>query len=273
MDTIHICDLEIFANHGVAEEERILGQKFFLDVRIFLDAEQAGREDDLSLTVNYGEVCRFLDREMKDRNDLLLETVAARLAESLLLHFSLIREVSLEVRKPWAPIRMPVAYASVSVTRGWHKAYLGVGSNLGDREAFLSMAERELCGLPGVRAFRKAPLIETEPVGYTDQPDFLNTVFELETFYSPSRLFKHMRNIEDLAGRTREIHWGPRTLDLDFLLYDDLVTEDPDLILPHPLMHERTFVLEPLCQLNPWGIHPIYRKRFRDLLDEAGHKE
>ena len=268
MDIIHICDLEIFANHGVAEEERVLGQKFLVDVRIFLDAGEAGRKDDLSLTVNYGQVCRFLEKKMKDRDDLLLETVAARLAEDLLLDFPLIDKVVLEVRKPWAPIHMPVSYASVSVTRAWHKAYLGVGSNLGDREAFLAMAEKALCDLPGVRAFRKAPLIETDPVGYTDQADFLNTVFEVETFYSPKTLFCHMMDIENRAGRKREIHWGPRTLDLDLLLYDDLVTEDPDLVLPHPAMHERAFVLEPLCQLNPWGVHPLYRKRFADFLAE-----
>lgn len=268
MDTIHISNLIIYAHHGVAEEEQTLGQRFQLDAAIFLDAGGAAAGDDLSLTVNYGEVCRFFKAEMEKQKDRLIEKVCARLAESLLLSFPLIRKVSLEVKKPWAPIGLPLDYAAVSMERAWHKAYIGAGSNLGDREAYLKSAMESLAGMVGIRDLKEAPVIETEPAGYTDQPDFLNTVYEIETWYSPYQLLKILQELENKAGRTREIHWGPRTLDLDLLIYDDLITEDPVLVLPHPLMHRRKFVLEPLCRLNPWGVHPLYRKRFCDLLED-----
>lgn len=268
MDTIHISNLIIYAHHGVAKEEQTLGQRFQLDAVIFLDAREAAAGDDISLTVNYGEVCRFLKAEMEKQNDRLIETVCGRLAEALLIRFPLIRRVSLEVKKPWAPIGLPLDCVSVSTERAWHKAYIGAGSNLGDREAYLRSAREALSAASGIRSLKAAPVLETEPVGYTDQPDFLNTVYEIETWHSPAGLLKILQKLEDEAGRTRAVHWGPRTLDLDLLLYDDLVTEDPDLILPHPYMHRRKFVLEPLCQLNPWGVHPLCRKRFRDLLED-----
>lgn len=268
MDTIHISNLIIYAHHGVAKEEQTLGQRFQLDAVIFLDAREAAAGDDISLTVNYGEVCRFLKAEMEKQNDRLIETVCGRMAEALLIRFPLIRRVSLEVKKPWAPIGLPLDCVSVSTERAWHKAYIGAGSNLGDREAYLRSAREALSAASGIRSLKAAPVLETEPVGYTDQPDFLNTVYEIETWHSPAGLLKILQKLEDEAGRTRAVHWGPRTLDLDLLLYDDLVTEDPDLILPHPYMHRRKFVLEPLCQLNPWGVHPLCRKRFRDLLED-----
>jgi len=266
MDQIIIRNLEVFCNHGVYEAENILGQKFLVDAVLYLDLSEAGREDNLTKSVNYGDICRLLEKEMKARNVKLLEKAADMLSTKILTTFPKIRSLELEVKKPWAPVMRHIDHASVKISRGWKKAYIGAGSNMGDREKYIRDAAVKLHS-DEIRFLRMADIIETEPYGYTDQADFLNTVFEIETILSPEALFDELMMIEQEAGRTRELRWGPRTLDLDLLLFDDLVTEDPALVIPHPELHLREFVLKPLCQLNPYGIHPLYQRRFKDLLE------
>jgi 2-amino-4-hydroxy-6-hydroxymethyldihydropteridine diphosphokinase len=126
------------------------------------------------------------------------------------------------------------------------KAYVGLGSNLGDREATIRRAA-ELIG-----AVRLSPVIETEPWGYEDQPRFLNAVAEVETELPPRRLLDHLLDVERRLGRERVgPRWGPRTIDLDLLLYGDEAVAEPGLEVPHPRLHERLFVLEPLAMLVP----------------------
>jgi 2-amino-4-hydroxy-6-hydroxymethyldihydropteridine diphosphokinase len=126
------------------------------------------------------------------------------------------------------------------------KAYVGLGSNLGDREATIRRAA-ELIG-----AVRLSPVIETEPWGYEDQPRFLNAVAEVETELPPRRLLDHLLDVERRLGRERVgRRWGPRTIDLDLLLYGDEAVAEPGLEVPHPRLHERLFVLEPLAMLVP----------------------
>jgi 2-amino-4-hydroxy-6-hydroxymethyldihydropteridine diphosphokinase len=127
------------------------------------------------------------------------------------------------------------------------RAYVGLGANLGDREATIRRAV-EL--LPDVVAV--STLIETDPVGYLDQPRFLNGVAALETDLAPHQLLEHLLEVERSLGRTREgPRYGPREIDLDLLLYGDLQIDEPGLTVPHPRMHERRFVLEPLAELDP----------------------
>jgi 2-amino-4-hydroxy-6-hydroxymethyldihydropteridine diphosphokinase len=130
-------------------------------------------------------------------------------------------------------------------------AYVGLGANLGDREATIRCAA-ELLG-----ARRVSTLIETEPWGYADQPRFLNGVAELETDETPRALLGRLLGVERALGRTREgPRYGPRTIDLDLLLYGDAVMDEPGLTVPHPLLHERAFVLEPLAELAPGLVVP-----------------
>jgi 2-amino-4-hydroxy-6-hydroxymethyldihydropteridine diphosphokinase len=137
------------------------------------------------------------------------------------------------------------------VADGSRRAFVGLGSNLGDRRARLREA---VAGLPDVVAV--SPLYETEPVGGpTGQPPYLNAVVELDTALSPRELLDVARALEDAAGRVRTERWGPRTLDVDVLLVGDLVVADPDLVVPHPRMWERRFVVEPLARLAP-GLAP-----------------
>ena len=130
-------------------------------------------------------------------------------------------------------------------------ALLGIGSNLGDRLATLQRAVDLLNAQPGVRVTRSSRVFETEPVGGVVQPEFLNAVLEIETDLAPVDLLAATQRVESALGRTREIRWGPRTLDVDILLIDELTVDDAAIIVPHPRMHERAFVLVPLLDLRP----------------------
>ncbi|MCS6816518.1 MAG: 2-amino-4-hydroxy-6-hydroxymethyldihydropteridine diphosphokinase [Blastocatellia bacterium] len=151
-----------------------------------------------------------------------------------------------------------------------HIAFIGLGSNLGDREAYLAGARRALSHY-GILE-RCSSLYETEPVDVRDQPRFLNQVIALRTPLDPIALLRACQAIERALGRERLIPKGPRTIDLDLLLYEDRVltlqTEDVQLILPHPRLHQRRFVLVPLCEIYPDGCHPVLGKPFSQLLAE-----
>ena len=144
--------------------------------------------------------------------------------------------------------------------------FIGIGSNEGDRFAMISKAVQYLKQLPDVRVVQMAPIIETEPVG-PPQEQYLNTVIEVETTLPPQPLFQYLQNIERQLGRQPSSErWGPRPIDLDLLLYDDLILNQPGLIVPHPRMHERQFVLQPLAQLAPDVVHPILKEFIATLL-------
>jgi len=145
------------------------------------------------------------------------------------------------------------------------RAYVGLGSNLGDRSAHLLLGLSALSRLPDTHLLRLSPVYETEPVG-PPQPPYLNLVAELETELAPRALLLEMLRIERALGRERRERWGPRTLDLDLLLYGDLVLEEEGLTVPHPRLHQRAFVLVPLLDLLPEGRHPLLGQSFRELL-------
>jgi 2-amino-4-hydroxy-6-hydroxymethyldihydropteridine diphosphokinase len=141
-------------------------------------------------------------------------------------------------------------------------AYIGLGSNLGDREATIGSA---LAALPGVVAVSR--LRETAPVGVVDQPRFLNGVARLETALAPRELLDALLAVERSLGRERHERWGPRTIDLDLLLYGNEVVDEPGLTVPHPRLHERRFVLEPLAELDQALVVPG-RGRVDELLSK-----
>lgn len=153
------------------------------------------------------------------------------------------------------------------------QVFIGVGSNEGDRLARISTAVQELDRTPGVRLVQVAPLLETEPVGGPPQGSYLNTVLELDTRLTPHELLAALQGIERRLGRTPStVRWAPRPIDLDLLLYDDLVLEEPGLRVPHPRMHERRFVLQPLCQLAPDLVHPVLRQPVAALLERTAQQ-
>jgi 2-amino-4-hydroxy-6-hydroxymethyldihydropteridine diphosphokinase len=148
------------------------------------------------------------------------------------------------------------------------RAYVAVGSNLGDRWARLAMAARALRAAPGVAVVRASRVWDAAPIG-PPQPRYLNAVLELETTRTPRSLLGLLREVETAAGRTRDVHWGARTLDLDLLLVGDLVVQEPDLVVPHPGMDGRRFVLAPLAELHPELVVPGTGVSVGRLLEEA----
>ena len=268
MDKISIKNLEIFAKHGVFPEENVLGQKFIISAELYLDLRPAGLSDDLSLTVNYGEVCGIIVDFVEGNTWMLLETVVERLAEELLLRIPLVKKVSLELKKPWAPIARHVETVAVSIERMWHTAYIALGSNIGDKQAHLKFAVAALDSTRGCRVLRTSSFIQTAPYGYLEQDDFLNGCLALETLLTPQELLDVLHEIEQNAMRERTVRWGPRTLDLDIIFYDELVFADGELQIPHIEAHKRDFVLAPLCEIAPYYVHPVFRKTIRELLAE-----
>ena len=147
------------------------------------------------------------------------------------------------------------------------RAYVALGSNLGDREENLRTALKHLQE-NGVEVIKTSTFIETEPYGVTDQPGFVNAVCQVETELAPLELLRLLLKIEQEMGRVRLRRWGERNIDLDLLLYEDAVLESEELTLPHPDMQNRDFVLIPLAEIAGEVVHPVIGKSIRDLKNE-----
>ena len=264
-DKIIISRLVVYCNHGVYEEEKLNGQNFYVSAEIFLDTEKPGHSDDITDAVNYAEVCVLITEFMQFNNFNLIETVAENLAEIILDYSPLIKGVNLRIDKPEAPVMLPFETIAVSISRSWHRVYLGIGSNMGDSKAFINEALEKLKNYPGIRFNKISSLITTKPYGDVAQDDFLNGVISIDTRLNPTELLTVANKLEEEAGRVRDVHWGPRTLDIDILLYDEEIIHNEKLIIPHIDMQNRTFVLEPMCEIAPYAYHPVLRKTIAEL--------
>ena len=233
MNYITIKNLRVFACHGVFPEEQKIGQPFFISAKLYLDTGSAAREDSLETSVDYGEVCHFLTSLMTEKTFRLIEAAAEYLAQNLLWKYPLIHAVELSLSKPNAPVNLPFEDISITVKRSWHNVYLGIGSNMGNRKEYLDFAVAKLNEDKSCIVSKVSSYVVTKPYGGVEQEDFLNGAVYIRTIYSPHELLCFLHEIENNAGRKRLVHWGPRTLDLDILLYDSLILEDPDLIIPY----------------------------------------
>lgn len=149
--------------------------------------------------------------------------------------------------------------------------YIGLGSNLGDRRAQLLAARTALATTAGLRLMAASALYETEPIGGpAEQGPFLNAVLHLHSALSPRQLLHCCLALETRLGRQRGEPWGPRTIDLDLLLFGATVIAEPELVLPHPRLHQRRFVLDPLCDLAPALVHPVLGVTLQQLAHELG---
>ena len=169
----------------------------------------------------------------------------------------------------------------VKAAKGKKKAgpaivYIGLGSNIGDREEFIEQAVFLLEKNPNISVTRRSTNYETEAEGGGEQPPFINAAVEIKTTLPPLKLFELTQEIEAALGREKDVEWGPRTIDLDILLYDNQIVSEEKLQIPHPLMHERLFVLKPLKEIAPHALHPVLEKTVEALFDErkaeAGEK-
>jgi 2-amino-4-hydroxy-6-hydroxymethyldihydropteridine diphosphokinase len=151
------------------------------------------------------------------------------------------------------------------------RAYLGLGSNLGDRRANIEEALRRLDATDDIRVVTRSSICETDPVGGPEQPRYMNAACEVETRMSPRELLRAALAVESDMGRKRGVRWGPRVIDIDILIAGHEVLDDPDLTVPHPLMTEREFVLRPLAEIAPDLRHPGSGRDIRSLLADVLH--
>ena len=165
MDKICIRRLEVYAHHGVYEEEKRLGQKFYITVEMELDTRAAGISDDLQASVNYGEVCLGIVEWTKSHRRKLIEAAAEDIAHYLLVQYPMVRKVTVELEKPGAPVPYAFDTVLVHIERSRHQAFLGIGSNLGDRQMNLAAAIRLLEAVPDIQVTKRSPLYETAPYG------------------------------------------------------------------------------------------------------------
>lgn len=268
MDEIRIDGLRFFAHHGVFDFETEQGQNFELSAVLETDTYAAGWSDALEDSTSYADVAQLLYDELTQNTYKLLEAAAEHACRSVLLHFPLVRAITLELRKPDAPIELDFQSVSVRIRRAWHTAYVALGSNLGDKEKYLNDALAGLEDTPEIRLRKTSTFIVTEPYGGVKQDKFLNGVCALETVFTPDELLDRLHELEQAAGRERKVVWGPRTLDLDILLYDDLVMHTPTLTIPHIDMVNRDFVLRPMAEIAPYAVHPLEHKPMLQLLRE-----
>jgi len=145
-----------------------------------------------------------------------------------------------------------------------HTIYIALGTNLGERMNNLRTAITTLS--PDVTVLAESHVYETPPWGFEDQPAFLNMVAKAETGLEPEVLLGYLKQIEVKLGREKTVRWGPRLIDLDILFYDDLIIESPPLVIPHPRLHERAFVLVPLVDVAPEVVHPVFQMNVSNLL-------
>jgi 2-amino-4-hydroxy-6-hydroxymethyldihydropteridine diphosphokinase len=153
------------------------------------------------------------------------------------------------------------------------EAYIALGSNIEPRGHYIQQAMNLISDHPQIEVIEMSSVYETQPVGGPEQGPYLNAVTKIRTTLAPMELLSALQKIEKDLGRKRTVHWGPRTIDLDILLYGEEIISNDRLIVPHPLMHERRFVMQPLAQIAPDVIHPILQMSAKTILDSLGEGE
>ena len=246
--------------HGVLDVEKRDGQDFVVDVTLEVDLRRPGRSDLLAHTVNYAEVAADIVELITGPSLDLIETLADQIAAAALGR-ELVQAVEVRVHKPQAPVGVPFGDVQVVVERRRDEpVVIALGANLGPVQTTLSAAVRQLADVHGLRITAVSDLFETDPVGGPEQPAYLNAVVLGRTRLAAYALLTELHGIEADHGRVRETRWGARSLDLDLIQYgdpesdSDLVSKDPELMLPHPRAHERAFVLAPWSAVDAQAV-------------------
>ncbi len=246
--------IELRGRCGVTAQERAIGQTLSIDVRLDPQPRGAGQSDELEDTVNYSQIVNYVRGVVEGGEFKLLERLATVLCDGLWDEFD---PVTRRGGRQQDRAARGAARARGARRGGTHlltgasgkRAFVSLGSNRGDRAGYLAAAREALSALPGTVVVAASRLYETAPQDLEGQDAFLNQVLCLETGLQPLDLLHECQRIEREHGRTRELRFGPRTLDIDILLFQDAESDDPELTLPHPRMVKRAFVLVPLAEV------------------------
>lgn len=255
-NTIHINGLEVHANHGVFEAEKELGQRFYINAVLYLDFQAAVSSNDLENTVHYGFVGQDIIDFFKTNRCDLIETISHKLVNMLFSKYPLVAKIELEVVKPWAPLKFSFDSVKTKVVEAKQDVYIALGGNVGCSEELFESAIEQISKLEGVYQLERSNQYRSKPFGSVAQNDFLNMAIKIETNIHPTRLHALLQAIELKLGRERKIHWGPRSIDLDIILYGTEIITTKQLLIPHRYMTKRDFVLKPLLDLNQYLIDP-----------------
>lgn len=271
-DFIKVTNMKVFANHGVLEEEKINGQDFYLNAKVYVDMRMAGLTDKLEDTINYDMICIYLAEVFAEKTFDTIEAAAEYTLQEVIVNFPTIQAMELEVRKPHAPLTYVPEDISVTIYREWHKVYLSFGSNMENPTGHINESIIMLKDPYAIRNVKRSGLYVTKPYGPVEQNDFINGCLEMETYMDPEELVNYIHYIEDYFERDRTVRWGPRPIDMDIIFFDDYVYNSDTLTIPHVDMENRMFVLEPLSELCPGRRHPVWGKSVMQLKKELSER-
>ena len=248
---IEIKDLKVMARHGVLATEKKYFQPFILDVQMYTNFLRAAKSDNLNDTISYCDVMKDLYDYIVSTSFNLIETLAYNCALLLLKKYPQIDRIYLSISKPEAPYDKEFKTVKTHVDLSWHKAYLSLGSNLGNREKYLKDAIKMLNDLDEINVVKESSLYKNPPYGGVATKEFVNQAIEIDTLFDPFDLLDKIHEIEKALGRKRTVHWGDRTIDIDIIFYDDLKLNTKDLTIPHKDYKNRDFVIVPLSEIAP----------------------
>lgn len=241
------------ATHGVFKEEKEKAQKFEVDIKLCLNLEKCAKSDCLCDTIDYTSVVPIVKETANFKNFNLVESLATQIVKELFFRFPPVYSITITIRKPKANV---VAQAQIEITIQRDRndffpstVYIGLGSNMGIREALLEEALQRIETLPKTLVVKQSPIYETTSIG-VESSLFLNQVAEIQTQIPPLEFQKQLQKIETIMGRERKKHWGDRTIDIDILYYNSYEMNHPYLILPHPEIKYRAFVIKPLLDIK-----------------------
>ncbi len=249
-DSIFVTNLCLVGRHGVMEEERTLGQRFYLDIEVTTDARRASENDDYRKAICYATLCDLAAEVSEAGPYRLIETFAERVIEAILDRFPTVTGARVRIRKPGAPINASFDTVGVELTRQrQQRVAFSFGSNVGDRMSQIRAAIAFLEAVDGIEITQVSSFYETAPWGKTDQDRFINACAIGRTSLSAHEVLREAKAIEVQLGRTPGERWGPRLIDIDLLYLGADEVSTIALTVPHPEMLNRAFVLMPLAEI------------------------
>lgn len=268
MNEIQIKEIKFRANHGVFDFEKEQGQEFILSLRIRTNFEETLFEDNLKNTIHYGIISEEAVEFLQENTFDLIETAAYRCSDMLFKKYNDINFLELSIAKPKAPVELDFKNILVNVKLKRNIVYISIGSSKGNKDKYFTNAINMLKETSGIYNILESKRYKSAPYGGVAKSEFLNSVIQIETILSPNTLLKVLNNIEDKLEREREKRWADRTIDLDILFYNKNIIDEKHLIIPHPEIEKRDFVLIPLLDLNKNLINPLTKKSIKESLED-----